>query len=50
MMTLIRHQARSGETTGRRASAHLRRKDGTPNGVEWLHLHETWLPELAPKA
>lgn len=49
VVTYAEYQERSGETTGRRASALLRRKDGTPNGVEWLHLHETWLPDLAPK-
>ena len=50
VVTYAEYQERSGETTGRRASALFRRKDGTPNGVEWLHLHETWLPNLAPKA
>ncbi len=49
LVTYAEYQELSGETTGRRASALLRRKDGTPNGVEWLHLHETWLPDLAPK-
>ncbi len=50
LVTYAEYQERSGETTGRRASALFRRKDGTPNGVEWLHLHETWLPDLAPDA
>ena len=50
VVTYAEYQERSGETTGRRSSALFRRKDGTPNGVEWLHLHETWLPDLAPKA
>ena len=26
------------------------RKPGLPNGVEWLHVHETWLPGLAAAA
>ncbi|WP_417520027.1 hypothetical protein [Minwuia sp.] len=25
-------------------------KRGTPHGVEWQHVHETWLPGLAPAA
>jgi hypothetical protein len=36
--------------TARQATALFRRRDGTPNGVEWLHLHETWLPGRAPLA
>ncbi len=27
----------------RLSSALLRRQDDTPNGVEWVHLHEVWL-------
>lgn len=37
-----RQSAPQGETT-RRSSALFRRAGGTPNGVEWVHLHETWL-------
>jgi hypothetical protein len=33
------------DRTGRVASALFRRAPGTPNGVEWVHLHETWLEE-----
>jgi hypothetical protein len=34
-----------GETKrGRISSALLRAAPETPNGLEWLHLHETWLP------
>ncbi|MEQ9642432.1 MAG: hypothetical protein RIM84_20560 [Alphaproteobacteria bacterium] len=25
-------------------------REGAPNGVAWLHVHETWLPDLAPAA
>jgi hypothetical protein len=33
------------ERQGRLSSAVLRLKaEGTPHGVEWLHVHETWLP------
>jgi hypothetical protein len=34
--------------TGRQSSALLRRAESAPNGVEWLHLHETWLPGAGP--
>jgi hypothetical protein len=33
------------ERTGRVASVLFRRAPETPNGVEWVHLHETWLSE-----
>ena len=31
-----------GDETGRVSSALFRRDETAPNGVEWLHLHETW--------
>jgi len=33
----------AGGSDGRLASAVMRLKDGTPNGVEWLHVHEARL-------
>ena len=33
-----------GRNRGRLSSVLFRRRAGTPNGVEWVHLHETWLP------
>ncbi len=38
-------QTTGEERTGRVATALFRRAAGTPNGVEWVHLHETWLSE-----
>jgi hypothetical protein len=38
-------QSVGGERTGRVASVLFRRAPDTPNGVEWVHLHETWLEE-----
>ena len=29
---------------GRQSTALLRHRDDAPNGVEWVHVHETWLP------
>ena len=34
-----------GSSKGRLSTAIFKRKSDTPNGVEWLHVHETWLPE-----
>jgi hypothetical protein len=34
-----------GETRGRLSTAVLQQRTATPNGVEWLHLHEVWLPD-----
>jgi len=32
-----------GKTTSRLSSVLFVRKPGTPNGLEWLHVHETWM-------
>lgn len=37
-------QAEGGRIRGRLSTALFRRRDGAPNGVEWVHVHETWLP------
>lgn len=31
------------ETRKRRSSALFKSKEGNPNDVEWLHVHETWI-------
>ena len=31
------------DRTGRVSTVLFRRASATPNGVEWVHLHETWL-------
>lgn len=33
-----------GRVRGRISTALFRANNGTPNGIEWLHVHETWLP------
>ncbi|MHA1307907.1 MAG: DUF4440 domain-containing protein [Candidatus Heimdallarchaeota archaeon] len=33
-----------GEINARLSSALFRKKEGTINGVEWIHVHETFLP------
>ena len=32
------------EVRGRLSTALFRARDDAPHGVEWLHVHETWLP------
>lgn len=44
-LTLVMYeewQIRNGEQTVRQSSVLFRPKPNTPNGVEWLHVHETW--------
>jgi len=33
-----------GKTKARLSTVVLTRSEGTPNGVSWRHVHETWLP------
>lgn len=35
-------QVESRSITERVSSALFRRREGSPEGVEWVHLHETW--------
>ena len=44
LVTYEEHQTSSGEHKGWQSSALFRVRDGLPNGVEWLHVHETYLP------
>lgn len=43
-VTYIEKQQRRGEKTARRATALFTESSSAPNGVEWRHLHETWMP------
>ncbi len=45
LVTYEEWQEHTGETTGRLSTALFRKRQGTPNGVEWLHVHETWLAD-----
>ena len=38
------HRSAAGEVRGRLSTAVLREQAGTPHGLAWLHVHETWLP------
>jgi hypothetical protein len=45
LVTYEEWQSQGGKDVGRVSTAVFRRESGTPNGVIWLHVHETWLPE-----
>jgi hypothetical protein len=37
------------KTVGRLSSVLFGPNDSAPNGLEWLHLHEAWIPSEAPR-
>lgn len=41
-------QTIDGHVTGRVSSAVMGNNPSAPNGLLWLHLHETWLPDARP--
>lgn len=41
-------QTIDGELTGRISSAVMSGDPSSPNGLRWMHLHETWLPDARP--
>jgi hypothetical protein len=43
VVTYIEAQVRAGVSSRRQASALFTSSSSAPNGVEWRHLHETWL-------
>ena len=43
LMTYVEKQDRRGVKTARRASALFTKNSSAPNGVQWRHLHETWM-------
>ena len=45
LVTYEEWQDMGGEKRGRLSSALLQMSDAVPNGVRWLHVHETWLLE-----
>jgi hypothetical protein len=49
VVTYIEAQVRAGKSSRRQASALFTSSSSAPNGVEWRHLHETWLqmPEIS---
>ena len=45
LVTYEEWQTKGDETRGRLSSALFRVKPGTPNDLQWLHVHETWLQD-----
>jgi len=43
VLTYVEAQQRAGQASRRRSSAVFTTNSSAPNGVEWRHLHETWL-------
>ncbi|TPL43602.1 DUF4440 domain-containing protein [Mesorhizobium sp. B2-4-6] len=43
LVTYVEWQRRAGARTARLASAFFTENPSAPNGVEWRHLHETWM-------
>ncbi|WP_192384841.1 DUF4440 domain-containing protein [Mesorhizobium silamurunense] len=43
VLTYVEAQRRAGQASLRRSSAVFTPNSSAPNGVEWRHLHETWL-------
>ena len=43
LVTYIERQQIRGRPTARRSTAVFRNAPDGPNGVEWLHVHETWI-------
>ena len=41
-------QTAGNATTGRISTAAMTLDPDTPNGLRWVHLHETWLPDVRP--
>lgn len=44
------HRQADGVVTARLSTAIFRVSAGAPNGLVWLHVHETWMPGHAPPA
>lgn len=44
VVTYEEHQTTDGATRNWLSSALFRAREGTPNGVEWVHVQETYLP------
>jgi hypothetical protein len=48
LMTYEEWQQAAGETTARLSSALFKADRKARHGVVWLHVQETWLPEVVP--
>lgn len=44
LLTYVETQRQGDSETARLSTVLMRQREATPNGVEWLHVHETWIP------
>lgn len=49
LLTYVERHHRPGVQTARLSTVLMQRHEGTPNGVCWLHVHETWMPGASPQ-
>lgn len=49
LVSYIEWRRSGGQTTGRYASVLFRAEADAPGGVQWLHIHETWLANHGPR-
>lgn len=46
LLTYVEKQTVRGKDTARLSSVLMQQHDPAPNGVRWLHVHETWMPGM----
>lgn len=46
LLTYVEKQRVEGKDTARLSTVLMQQHEPTPNGVRWLHVHETWMPAL----
>lgn len=46
LLTYVEKQTVRGKDTARLSSVLLQQHEPAPNGVRWLHVHETWVPGM----
>ncbi len=47
LLTYVETQRTPDKETARLSTVLMRQREATPNGVQWLHVHETWQPGKA---
>lgn len=50
LLTYVERQSVHGKGTARLSSVLMQQHEPAPNGVRWLHVHETWMPGLEASA
>lgn len=47
VLTYVEKQHVRGARSARLSTVVMQQDESTPNGVRWLHVHETWMPGMA---